>query len=700
MAAGHVAARDGGRTTTCSPCWPRRACAFTILAPSQADDDIDTRRPAPVGPPRRRTGRRHRLLRRRPVARPRLRLGRAHQRGAGRAGWPQPRATTASSWSPPTARRSATTTSSPTARSRSCSTRPRRTRASASRNASAVLRERPPGRGRPRPRERVVVRPRRGPVERGLRLPHRRRAGLEPALAGAAAAGARPAAGLRRRGVRAPGRRVLRDPWAARDDVPRRGARHPCRGRLRRRARQRIADDAVEALTLLEAQRHALLMYTSCGWFFNDLAGIETIQVLRYAARVIDLLAELGEAPPTDQFLAVLAEAREQRARRGRRPRHLGAATWCRPGSTPSGWSPTSRWWTCSSGASSRPSSAGSSGRARAPPSRAGQPRRLGRAGRARAPPHPAPHRARVRGRAPRRARGVRRRPAGPPRGGRRPVRRAERRGRGRRAGHRRSCASSAKASAPRVRSRVGAARRRRPDRRRAAAADLVDRFAQRLRAAVLGPPVDARPRCCRRATRCRPSCGSRPSSRSPGGSRPRSRPSPTPTTSPRSVPRGPWCARPAAAPSSWRRRSAAATMSRTVLAAVERAIAQPDEERVGAALGLLRLTVHLGLGLNLDRAQEVVYDALVAGAAEPESRCLAPRSGWPSKPSPRGNQACNRPSPRGPAGTGCRRRRSASGARRRQRGSGRRTRASGAASGRSRRAPSRRRGRTASTDR
>ena len=41
--------------------------------------------------------------------------------------------------------------------------------------------------------------------------------------------------------------------------------------------------DEVATLTLLEAQRHALLMYTSCGWFFNDLAGIETVQVLRYA---------------------------------------------------------------------------------------------------------------------------------------------------------------------------------------------------------------------------------------------------------------------------------------------------------------------------------------------------------------------------------------------------------------------------------
>ena len=61
---------------------------------------------------------------------------------------------------------------------------------------------------------------------------------------------------------------------------------------------------------LLDAQRNALLMYTSCGWFFNDLAGIETVQVLRYAARAIDLYEQLGEAPPVDDFLDVLAEAR------------------------------------------------------------------------------------------------------------------------------------------------------------------------------------------------------------------------------------------------------------------------------------------------------------------------------------------------------------------------------------------------------
>ena len=65
-----------------------------------------------------------------------------------------------------------------------------------------------------------------------------------------------------------------------------------------------------QVLALLEAQRNALLMYTSCGWFFNDLAGLETVQVLRYAARTMDLLAEVGEPVDVERFFAVLGQAR------------------------------------------------------------------------------------------------------------------------------------------------------------------------------------------------------------------------------------------------------------------------------------------------------------------------------------------------------------------------------------------------------
>ena len=43
----------------------------------------------------------------------------------------------------------------------------------------------------------------------------------------------------------------------------------------------------------MELQRHAMLMYTSCGWFFDELSGIETVQVIQYAARVIQLANEM-----------------------------------------------------------------------------------------------------------------------------------------------------------------------------------------------------------------------------------------------------------------------------------------------------------------------------------------------------------------------------------------------------------------------
>jgi alpha-amylase/alpha-mannosidase (GH57 family) len=116
------------------------------------------------------------------------------------------------------------------------------------------------------------------------------------------------------------GKAVLGDPWAARDayvDVVLGGRT------VESFAEEHVTGDLVEALTLLEQQRHALLMYTSCAWFFWDLAGLETVQCLRYAARAVDLLAELGEEPPTAAFLAVLAEARSNRPGEG-----TGADVW------------------------------------------------------------------------------------------------------------------------------------------------------------------------------------------------------------------------------------------------------------------------------------------------------------------------------------------------------------------------------------
>ena len=68
-------------------------------------------------------------------------------------------------------------------------------------------------------------------------------------------------------------------------------------------------DETIRALKYLEIERNAILMYTSCGWFFDDISRIETVQNLRYAARLIQLIKELDGIDLEDEFLKKLAEA-------------------------------------------------------------------------------------------------------------------------------------------------------------------------------------------------------------------------------------------------------------------------------------------------------------------------------------------------------------------------------------------------------
>ncbi len=70
----------------------------------------------------------------------------------------------------------------------------------------------------------------------------------------------------------------------------------------------------------MEMQRHAQLMYTSCGWFFDDISGIETVQVIAYAARALQLAEQVfGDqaAPLESAFLARLAEAKSNDPKAG-----------------------------------------------------------------------------------------------------------------------------------------------------------------------------------------------------------------------------------------------------------------------------------------------------------------------------------------------------------------------------------------------
>lgn len=107
--------------------------------------------------------------------------------------------------------------------------------------------------------------------------------------------------------------RLLLDPWAARDDYIRvvldRSPESINMFLAEHETRELRAEEQVEALHLLEIQRQAMLMYTSCGWFFADISGIETVQVLQYAARAIQLARTLDGDDLEPEFMRRLAEA-------------------------------------------------------------------------------------------------------------------------------------------------------------------------------------------------------------------------------------------------------------------------------------------------------------------------------------------------------------------------------------------------------
>ncbi|MCI0530315.1 MAG: DUF3536 domain-containing protein, partial [Nitrospira sp.] len=95
------------------------------------------------------------------------------------------------------------------------------------------------------------------------------------------------------------GSQYLKDVWKARNDYIQVILDRSEESRaefLRRHARKKDLtwEEQVQIFKLLEMQRHALLMYTSCGWFFTEISGIETVQVLRYADRAIQLAEDFS----------------------------------------------------------------------------------------------------------------------------------------------------------------------------------------------------------------------------------------------------------------------------------------------------------------------------------------------------------------------------------------------------------------------
>ncbi|MEP0918414.1 DUF3536 domain-containing protein [Leptolyngbya sp. DQ-M1] len=105
------------------------------------------------------------------------------------------------------------------------------------------------------------------------------------------------------------GKKLFDDPWQARDEyievirdrasVPKFLARH--------QSHKLSSDDRLDALRLLEMQRHALLMYTSCGWFFEELSRPEGVQILRYASRALELAGDVAGLQLEKSFIKRLA---------------------------------------------------------------------------------------------------------------------------------------------------------------------------------------------------------------------------------------------------------------------------------------------------------------------------------------------------------------------------------------------------------
>ncbi len=56
-------------------------------------------------------------------------------------------------------------------------------------------------------------------------------------------------------------------------------------------------------LRMMEVQRNAMLMYTSCGWFFDELSGIETTQIMQYACRAMQLVSQVSDVNLEEEFL-------------------------------------------------------------------------------------------------------------------------------------------------------------------------------------------------------------------------------------------------------------------------------------------------------------------------------------------------------------------------------------------------------------
>ncbi|MBD3271356.1 MAG: DUF3536 domain-containing protein, partial [Elusimicrobia bacterium] len=106
---------------------------------------------------------------------------------------------------------------------------------------------------------------------------------------------------------------ILKNPWQARDEyisvILNRSDSNTDQFLHTQSLKQLTDDEKIKLLQLLEMQRHAMLMYTSCGWFFDEISGIETVQILQYAARAMQLCHMATGISFEDTFVNLLERA-------------------------------------------------------------------------------------------------------------------------------------------------------------------------------------------------------------------------------------------------------------------------------------------------------------------------------------------------------------------------------------------------------
>jgi len=105
----------------------------------------------------------------------------------------------------------------------------------------------------------------------------------------------------------------MKDPWQARTDyievILDRSVQNVERFFSEHAVRELSKEEKLKVLKLLEMQRCAMLMYTSCGWFFDEISGIETVQVMRYAARAMQLAKEISGVDLEPNYVKTLERA-------------------------------------------------------------------------------------------------------------------------------------------------------------------------------------------------------------------------------------------------------------------------------------------------------------------------------------------------------------------------------------------------------